>query len=88
MSQSTGTESDSALPRKATLNWRFEFGSYSETRHFLDQLADLSKRENFYPNINFGKTYANISIDADGQTELGMREAAFVQAMEAFAAQK
>ena len=88
MSQAKGTEPDSPLPRKATLNWRFEFGSYGETRHFLDQLADLSKRENFYPNINFAKTYANISIDADGQTELGMREAAFVQAMEAFAAQK
>ena len=88
MSQAKGTEPDSPLPRKATLNWRFEFGSYGETRHFLDQLADLSKRENFYPNINFGKTYTNISIDGDGQTELGMREAAFVQAMEAFAAQK
>ena len=88
MSQAKGTELDSTLARKAALNWRFEFGSYGETRHFLDQLADLSKRENFYPNINFGKTYANISIDADGQTELGMREAAFVQAMEAFAAQK
>ena len=88
MSQGTGSESDSASPRKAALNWRFEFGTYGETRHFLDQLADLSKRENFYPNINFGKTYANISIDADGQTELGMREAAFVQAMETFAAQK
>ena len=88
MSQATGNESDSTLPRKAALNWRFEFGSYGETRQFLDQLADLSKRENFYPNINFGKTYANISIDADGQAELGMREQAFVQAMEGFAAQK
>lgn len=88
MSQSTGIELDSGLPRKAALNWRFEFGSYGEVRRFLDQLADLSKRENFYPNINFGKTYANISIDAEGQTELGMRATAFVQAMEAFAAQK
>ena len=88
MSQGTGSELDGTLPRKAALNWRFEFGSYGETRHFLDQLADLSKRENYYPNINFGKTYANISIDAEGQAELGVREAAFVQAMEAFAAQK
>ncbi len=88
MSQAEGTQPDSTLPRKAALNWRFEFGSYGETRHFLDQLADLSKRENFYPNINFGKTYANISIDGDGQIELGVRETAFVQAMEAFAAQK
>jgi len=88
MSPAKRTEPDSAPPRKAALNWRFEFGSYGETRHFLDQLADLSKRENFYPNINFGKTYANVSIDGDGQTELGMREAGFVRAMEALAAQK
>ena len=88
MSQAKVPEPDSSLPRKAALNWRFEFGSYGDTRRFLDQLADLSKLENFYPNINFAKTYANISIDADGQTELGERTATFVQAMEAFATQK
>ena len=88
MSQVKVPEPDSSLPRKAALNWRFEFGSYGDTRRFLDQLADLSKRENFYPNINFAKTYVNITIDGDGQTELGERTATFVQAMEAFATQK
>ena len=75
-----------AADRKSALNWRFEFASYGETRRFLDQLADLSKQENFYPNINFGKTYVNVSIDADGQTELGAREAAFVDTMKTYAA--
>ena len=88
MSQVEGYKLDSTLPRKATLNWRFEFGSYGETRRFLDQLAELSKRESYYPNINFGKTYANISIDGEGQTELGIREAAFVQEIQALAVQK
>ena len=88
MSQAKVPEPDNTLPRKAALNWRFEFGSYGETRRFLDQLADLSKRENFYPNINFAKTYVNITIDGDGQTELGNREAAFVQTMVALAAAK
>lgn len=70
-----------------TLNWRFEFGSYGETRKFLDRLSDLSKRENFYPNINFAKTYVNVSMDAEGQTELGARQDAFVQEMTACAEQ-
>lgn len=81
----TQTDADNTAPaeRKTTLNWRFDFGSYGETRRFLDQLADVSKHENFYPNINFGKTYVNISIDAEGQTALGEREAAFIEAMKA-----
>ena len=66
---------------RPTLNWRFEFGSYGETRKFLDLLAEMSKRENFYPNINFAKTYVNVSMDAEGQTELGARQDAFVQEM-------
>lgn len=87
MSQGHDTETDSTSPRKAPLSWRYEFASYDETRRFLDQLADLSKRENFYPNMNFGKTYVNISIDAEGQTALGAREDAFVEEMKAYAAQ-
>ena len=80
------TSSDTNPPaNQPTLNWRFEFSSYGETRKFLDRLSELSKRENFYPNINFAKTYVNISIDAEGQTELGDRQAAFVQEMEAHA---
>ena len=70
------------VAKSPTLNWRFEFGSYGETREFLDRLSDLSKEENFYPNINFAKTYVNINIDAEGQTELGARLDGFVQKME------
>ena len=68
------------------LNWRFEFATYSATRDFLDLLADLSKRDDYYPNINFGKTYVNVSIDAEGQAALGAREAAFIEEMKALAA--
>ena len=68
-----------------TLNWRFEFGSYGETRKFLDRLSDLSKQENFYPNINFAKAYVNVSIDAEGQAELGDRTDGFVQEMKTYA---
>ena len=88
MTQANDTNITAATPvRKPTLNWRFEFESYAKTREFLDKLADFSKLENFYPNLNFAKTYVNVSIDGDGQTELGAREDAFVAEMKALAAQ-
>ena len=69
------------------LNWRFEFATYGATRDFLDLLADLSKRDDYYPNLNFGKTYVNVSIDAEGQTALGEKAAAFIEEMKVHAAQ-
>ena len=45
---------------------RFEFGAYDETRLFLDRLADLSEETGLHPNLSFGKTYANVTISADG----------------------
>lgn len=73
--------------QKSPLHWRFDFGSYGEARRFLDKLAELSKRVGYYPNINFGKTYVNVSIDAEGQMELGERGSAFIEEMKAYAAQ-
>jgi 4a-hydroxytetrahydrobiopterin dehydratase len=72
--------------RQPPLNRRFDFGSYAETRQFLDQLADLSKREDYYPNVSFGKNYANISIDGEGQVALSERKSTFITEMEALAA--
>ena len=72
--------------RLPTRNWRFDFGSYAETRHFLDQMADLSRREDYYPDVSFGKTYVNISIDAEGQAALVGRNSSFTGEMEALAA--
>ncbi|MHB8167731.1 MAG: 4a-hydroxytetrahydrobiopterin dehydratase [Sulfuricella sp.] len=73
--------------RLPTLSRRFDFGSYAETRQFLDQLADLSKREDYYPNVSFGKTYANVSIDGEGLAALSERKSAFISEMEALAAE-
>lgn len=73
--------------RVAPFNQRFEFGSYSQTRQFMDQLADLSKAEDYYPDASFGKTYVNISIDSDGQTTLRERNSSFIVDMQALAIQ-
>ena len=80
-------DTDAATPaRQPALNWRFEFATYGATRDFLDLLADLSKRDGYYPNINFGKTYVNVSMDAEGQAALGAKADAFVEEMKAHAA--
>lgn len=71
--------------RLPTRSWRFDFASYAETRHFLDRLADLSRREHYYPNVSFGKTYVNIGIDAEGQAALTERNSSFTSDMEALA---
>ncbi|MCB1756136.1 MAG: 4a-hydroxytetrahydrobiopterin dehydratase [Gammaproteobacteria bacterium] len=54
------------IERNATgLTRRFEFASYSDTRRFLDELADLSERTGYYPNLNFNRTLVNVSIESD-----------------------
>ncbi|MHB8407223.1 MAG: 4a-hydroxytetrahydrobiopterin dehydratase [Acidiferrobacterales bacterium] len=51
--------------RLANLYRRFVFNDYAGTRDFLDRLAALSKETDRYPDISFGKTYANVTIHAD-----------------------
>tara|TARA_Y100001968_G_C19073828_1_gene579715 strand:+ start:237 stop:503 length:267 start_codon:yes stop_codon:yes gene_type:complete len=48
--------------RPECLEKRFEFESYEKTRDFLDALGDFCEKLNRYPDISFGKTYANITI--------------------------
>lgn len=74
--------------RTAQFNQRFDFGSYAETRQFLDDLAVLSQREAYYPNVSFGKTYVNIGIDAEGQATLRERNSTFIADMQALTAKK
>ena len=87
MSNATDPKADLSAPqeRLSTLNRRFDFGSYTEMRCFLDRLADLSKREEYYPNVSFGKTYVNVSIDGEGQVVLSERKSTFLSEMDALA---
>ena len=48
--------------RPECLEKRYEFESYEKTRDFLDALGDFSEKVSRYPDISFGKTYANITI--------------------------
>ncbi len=50
--------------RPPSLFRRFQFGNYSETRAFLDRLETLSKEVDYFPDISFGTTYANVMVHA------------------------
>ena len=58
-----------------TLFRRFTFGSYTDTRTFLDALAELSEETGNHPQkINFGTTYASITLEAEDGKELAETE--------------
>jgi len=64
-----------ARGKPATLFRRFVFGGYSETRAFLDGLAALSEEFGIHPqNINFGASYANVTLEGAEGGELGTEE--------------
>ena len=48
--------------RPFRLEKRFEFGSYDQTRDFLDHLGEKCELEKRYPDISFGKKYVNITL--------------------------
>jgi pterin-4a-carbinolamine dehydratase len=39
-------------------------------RDFLDQAAELSERESFYPDMGFGRDYVNVTIHAEEGSEV------------------
>jgi 4a-hydroxytetrahydrobiopterin dehydratase len=56
---------------------RFEFENYGKLRIFLDRLAELSKEKEYYPDISFGVTYANITVYASDAEVLSDEDKAF-----------
>jgi pterin-4a-carbinolamine dehydratase len=56
---------------------RFEFGSYAETRVFLDRLAALSQRAGLYPDLSFASRHVNVTIRGRDGGALGDAERAF-----------
>ena len=47
----------------------YQFETYTETSQFLDNLADISEKLGFYPNLNFTRTQVNVSIGLEPETE-------------------
>ena len=55
--------------RPVCLERRFEFKTYEETRNFLDRLGEFSEKVNRFPDISFGKTYVNITLRPEEDTD-------------------
>ena len=56
--------------RPNRLENKYQFEDYEDLRDFLDLAAELSEKEEYYPDIGFGRDYVNVTIHApeDGET--------------------
>jgi|GEM_PF-4208611 4a-hydroxytetrahydrobiopterin dehydratase len=68
-----------------TWTWRFGFDSYSETRRFLDELAERFRELGYHPNLSFQRTQVTVSIDADARTAFGAAAIAVADALDELA---
>lgn len=55
--------------RPLRLERRVEFDEYEALREFLDRVAVLSEETGLYPNLSFGRTYVNLTLFADDESE-------------------
>ncbi len=46
---------------------RFDFSAYDEMRNFLDELGELSEKEEYYPDLTFSRTHVNVTVKARGE---------------------
>ena len=53
--------------RPLRLERRFEFSTYEMTRDFLDRLGELSEKHKRFPEISFGKTYVNLTLQPESE---------------------
>ncbi|ALP54720.1 pterin-4-alpha-carbinolamine dehydratase [Candidatus Tenderia electrophaga] len=71
--------------RPARLERRIEFDDYEQTREFLERAAELAEREGYYPDLSFGRTHVNLTLqpqnDADEIGEPLMQYAREVDAL-------
>ena len=64
--------------RPARLERRYTFRDYPALRKFLDLAAELSEREDLYPDMGFGRDYVNLTIHAgEGEARPGEQQHRF-----------
>ena len=50
--------------RPNRLEKQYQFEDYEALRDFLDLAAELSEKEEYYPDMGFGRDYVNVTIHA------------------------
>lgn len=69
--------------RPVCLERRYDFGGYSALRDYLDEAAEISEREGYYPDMGFGKDYVNVTIHAEeGSEEISDAQRQFAQLLD------
>lgn len=69
--------------RPNRLERRYDFPDYAALRDFLDRAADLSESEGYYPDMNFGRDYLNVTVHAeDGAEEVGENRRRFARRLD------
>ena len=58
---------------------RFTFVNYAETSAFLERLAELSKQDNYFPDLSFGRTHVHVTIFARDEKTIGAADLTFAQ---------
>lgn len=48
--------------RALTMTKRYDYNNYDDMRDFLDELQDLSEKEDYYPDLTFSRVHVNVSI--------------------------
>ena len=72
--------------RPVRLEKRYEFPDYTTLRDFLDLAAELSEKEDLYPDMGFAKDYVNITIHLDdGEEAISDNQHRFAQQLDALA---
>ena len=55
--------------RPNRLEKQYQFEDYEALRDFLDRAAELSEKEEYYPDMGFGRDYVNVTIHAPEDSE-------------------
>ena len=72
--------------RPVRLEKRYEFPDYATLRDFLDLAAELSEKEDLYPDMGFAKDYVNITIHLDdGEEAISEGQRRFAQQLDELA---
>ncbi len=68
--------------RPERLEARVEFPDYEATRVFLDAAAEMSRQEDVYPDLSFGRTYVNLTLHAASGEGIGDAEQRFARSID------
>lgn len=72
--------------RPVRLERRAEFSDYHSTRDFLDAVAGISEERGTYADTSFGRTYVNLTIQANDDGEFDAVQLELAQAIDALLA--